>query len=214
MKVAILSESPADEAAIRILADAVLGIKTSPVSHVGLLERGWPSVRSVFPTVLKQLHYHGDAEGLIFVVDSNGAVVHQPGHELPGKFEPRCRLCELRRIRDEVVSQLRLVAGKAKLKTAIGLAVPAIEAWLLCGTDAHVNEAAWITGQSNNAFPYTKLDLKKQLYGTERPSLGSETQHMTQAAELLAANRSPLEKAFPSGFGAFARDLKLWQQPD
>ncbi len=213
MKVAILSESPADEAAIRILADAVLGIKTSPVSHIGLRERGWPSVRSVFPTVLKQLHYHGDAEGLIFVVDSNGAVVHQANHELPGKSEPRCRLCELRRIRDDVVSQLRPVAGKARLKTCIGLAVPAIEAWLLCGTDAHVNEAAWITGQSNNSFPYTKLGLKKQLYGTERPSLGLETARMVESAKLLAANLSPLEKSFPSGFGAFASDLKKWQQP-
>ncbi len=214
MKVAILSESPADEAAIRILADAVLGIKTFPVSHVGLRERGWPSVRSVFPTVLKQLHYHGDAEGLMFVVDSNGAVVHQPSHELPGKFEPRCRLCELRRIRDEVISQLRPVAGKATLKTAIGLAVPAIEAWLLCGTDAHVNEAAWITGQSNNSFPYTTLGLKKQLYGTERPSLGSETQQMIQSATQLATNLAQLKKAFPSGFGAFVSDLKHWQQPD
>ena len=211
MKVAILSESPADEAAIRILADAVLGIKTSPVSHVGLRERGWPSVRSVFPTVLKQLHYHGDAEGLIFVVDSNGAIVHQPDHELSGKFHSGCRLCELRRIRDEVVSQLRLVAGKSKLKTAIGLAVPAIEAWLLCGADAHVNEAAWITGQTNNSFPYTKPDLKKKLYGTERPSLGMETRRMMESAELLAANLSPLEKAFPSGFGALENDLKHWK---
>jgi hypothetical protein len=32
------------------------------------------------------------------------------------------------------------------LKIAIGLAVPAIEAWLLCGVDPHITEAAWING--------------------------------------------------------------------
>gem|GEM_PF-6902502 len=88
MKVAILCESPADEVTIRILAEAVLGIKISPVPHAGLRTRGWPSVRKVFSAVLKQLHYRSDAEGLICVVDSNASPVHEPIHKQPGRADP------------------------------------------------------------------------------------------------------------------------------
>jgi len=142
MKVAILCESPADEVTIRILAEAVLGIKISPVPHAGLRTRGWPSVRKVFSAVLKQLHYRSDAEGLICVVDSNATPVHEPIHKQPGRADPKCRLCELRRVRDEVLAQIGPRQEMPRLKTAIGLAVPAIEAWLLCGVNLHVSEAA------------------------------------------------------------------------
>ena len=67
MKVACFAESPADQAALRILAEAVLGKSTEPVAHAGLEHRGWPSVRTVLPAVLKELHYHTDAEGFMLI---------------------------------------------------------------------------------------------------------------------------------------------------
>jgi hypothetical protein len=121
-----------------------------------------------------------------------------------------CRLCQLRRIADEVLKQVRPRQHQPPLKIALGLAVPAIEAWLLCGVNAHVTEAAWINGMDQGQMPYTRPNLKNELYGTARPSLAVETEAMTSAASRLAANLNNLEILFPQGFGALRGDLKRW----
>ena len=59
MKVAFFAESPADQAALTILTEAILRQKTEPISHAGLRHRGWPTVRTVLPAVLKELFPHG-----------------------------------------------------------------------------------------------------------------------------------------------------------
>jgi len=212
MKVAYFAESPADQAALTILTEAILGRPTETIRHAGLKHRGWPSVRTVLPAVLKELHYHTDAEGFVLVVDSNGAPPHLPGHDLPQASERQCRLCQLRRIAEEVKRQVRPRANQPALKIALGLAAPAIEAWLLCGVDAHVTEAAWITGLEDvrGRMPYTKGELKRQLYGTSHPSLLIETEAMKKAATRLSQDLSLIGKLFPHGFGAFSKDLKSW----
>jgi hypothetical protein len=65
MKVAYFAESPADQAALTILTEAILKTKTEPVLHTGLRSRGWTTVRGVLPAVLKELHYHTHAEGYV-----------------------------------------------------------------------------------------------------------------------------------------------------
>jgi hypothetical protein len=81
MRVAILSESEADDAALRILTEAITGKQIDPVLHAGLRSRGWPSVRGVLKSVLLELHYHTNAEGFVMVVDSDATTPHQPEHE-------------------------------------------------------------------------------------------------------------------------------------
>lgn len=210
MKVACFAESPADHAALSILTEAILGRKTEPVGHKGLAHRGWPAVRNVLPAVLMESHYHTDAEGFVLVVDSNGSPPHLPDHEPPGAPEPKCRLCQLRRIAEEVQRQVRPRAGLPPLKIALGLAVPAIEAWLLCGADSHVAEAAWINGLKEDPgwMPYTKGGLKERLYGTSHPSLAIETDAMKTAATRLCQNLPTIERLFPHGFGALATSLR------
>jgi hypothetical protein len=210
MKIAYLAESPADAAALAILTEAVLGRKTEPVSHAGLRHRGWPTVRTVLPAVLKELHYHTDAEGFVLIVDSNGSPPHFKEHERPGASERQCRLCQLRRIADEIQKSVRPRATLPPLKIALGLAVPTIEAWLLCGVDSHVTEAAWINGLKQGPMPYTKKGLKQQLYGTSHPSLDVETEAMKEAASRLAENLSSLSNLFPQGFGHLQDSLKNW----
>jgi hypothetical protein len=63
MKVAILSESAADEAAVRVLADAVLRVRTQPAAIAPLRSRGHGAVVNVLPAVIKQLYYHTDTDG-------------------------------------------------------------------------------------------------------------------------------------------------------
>jgi hypothetical protein len=121
MNVAYFAESPADQAALKILTEAILQAKTEPASHHGFRHRGRPAVRTVLPVVLKELHYRSDADGLVLAVDSNGSPPHLPGHESPGAPEAKCRLCQLRRVAAEVLAARRPRPGRAPLKIAIGL---------------------------------------------------------------------------------------------
>lgn len=170
MKVAVLSESPADEAALRILVDAILGIETEPIDPPPLRSRGWPSVRNVMPTVIKHLYYQTDADAFLMVADSNGSPVHQSTHEVPGGADEQCRLCKLRQGVTTVRSQFRAVATRRPLRIAVGLAVPAIEAWYRCGIDPHATEAAWDRDLQSGVRPRHRIQtLKQTVYETERP---------------------------------------------
>lgn len=162
------------------------------------------------PPVLKHLHYHTDAEALVLVVDSNHSPVHLSAHDQPGGAHQQCRLCELRGIVNRVLGYVTPVPNRPSIKTAVGLAVPTIEAWYRCGPDPRVTEAAWANGLQQGRFPYSKNDLKQAVYGTDRPSLDLETRRGTEEAQRLAQNLDVLEQMFPGGFGALANDVRNW----
>jgi hypothetical protein len=76
MIVAVVSESPADEAAIRILVDAVLGVRTEPTPTAYIRDRrGWQQILKLVPKILLHTYYRTDAIGLVVVLDSNGSPV-------------------------------------------------------------------------------------------------------------------------------------------
>ncbi len=210
MKVAILSESPADEAAIRILIDGIIGRQTQPSDMPPIRTRGVSGVFTILSTVLKHLHYRTDADALVIVVDSDRTPVHKPEHEQEGGADERCRLCKIRRTVDSALAELRPVQGRPRIKVVVGIAVPAAEAWYRCGLDPHVTEAAWIAGFPPGRFPYTTKSLKEDVYGTSRPPLELETSRATEEARRLVQDLQLLEQCFPTGFGALAREVRSW----
>jgi hypothetical protein len=127
MKLALLSESPADEAGIHFLAQVVLGRKVQRV-RPHLRARGWPNVAQVLPPIIKHLHFNTDTDGLIVVVDCDDTVVHTKRHEAEGYFHPHCRLCQLRAIFRQTTKRLPAAHGRKRVMRCVGLAVPAIEA--------------------------------------------------------------------------------------
>lgn len=210
MKIALLSESPADEAALRVLVEYVLGepfIQVAPA----LRARGWPSVEQVLPPILRHLHFNTDADGLVVVVDSDDSVVHTAEHEAPGYFHPGCRICRLRGVFRRTIKNLPRAHGRDRVLRAVGLCVPAIEAWLLCGRDTSVTEAAWVQGQASGRPPYTRRELKWRVYGTERPTLHHEMKRAVQEVSRHRGDLRRLENDFPQGFGSLARDLRSWR---
>jgi hypothetical protein len=211
LKIAILSESPADEAALRILAGYVLGEPFTLVQST-LRARGWPSVEQVLPPIIRHLHFNTDADGLIVVCDSDDSPVHTLEHDAPGYFHPLCRICRLRAAYRRTVKNLPAAHGRARVLRAVGLCVPAIEAWLLCGRDTSITELAWIDGQASGQLPYTRRELKWKVYGTERPSLEHEMKRAVQEVSRHHGDVRRLENDFPHGFGAMARDLREWRQ--
>lgn len=213
MKVAVLSESPADEAAIRVFVEGLLGERSEPPSSMPpIRSRGCDAVLAILPAVLRHLHYQTDADALVVVVDSDLSGVHQEAHAQPGGVDQTCRLCRIKAIVRQVQRELAPQDPYTPVKTALGLAVPQIEAWYLVGRDRHVNEAAWIRGLSSGDFPYTGNTLKQKVYGTDRPSLRLETECAREAAERIVreGDLSRLEQLFPGGFGALANDVRSW----
>jgi len=213
MNVSVLSESPADEVAIRILVEGVLGEPTTPIAWSPRLPHGggWARALAVLPSVILHLHYRTDADALVVVLDSDDGPVHQGSHDEPGSADEDCRLCTLRRIVDGAISRLRPVAGRSLIKVALGLAVPAIEAWYRFASDPRVTEAAWLLGLSGGGpFPYTRRQLKHAVYETVRPSLELETECAIREARRLVQNLPQFEDFFPHGFGNLARQVRTW----
>jgi hypothetical protein len=206
MKVALLSESPADEAALRVLVAAVL---RRPVTFVapGFRARGWPNVAQVMPAVLRHLHFNTDADALVVVVDADDSVVHAAEHDRPGYFHPQCRMCQLRAVYRQTTKRFPPAQGRERVVRAVGVAVPAIEAWYLCGRDPAVTEAAWVEGNARGARPYSRAELELRVYATERPSLAHEIDCALREVERHRADSRRLEHEFP-GFAALAADLR------
>lgn len=208
MKLAILSESPADEAAVAVLAEAVLGgpfVRVQP----SLRARGWPSVAQVLPSIIRHLHFNTEADGLVVVVDSDDSVVHTEAHDAPDYYHPLCRMCQLRAIFRQTTKKLPVTERRPRVLRGVGIAVPALEGWYLCGRDETVTEAAWTTGQAAGRPPYTRRELKQRTYGTERPNLQLETEIAVKEARRHARDTRRLEHDFP-GFAALATDLRGW----
>jgi hypothetical protein len=92
------------------------------------------------------------------------------------------------------------------------VAAPAIEAWWLCKSNPHISEAAWEKGLADGRDPYSKLELKNKLYGSDFRSLELMTQKMSEAAQIAARDLPLLETAFPAGFGSLAGELRSWRR--
>jgi hypothetical protein len=210
MKIAVVSESPADEAAIKILVDAIVGHETELVSTPRLRPGGWPHVLALLPSIIKALHYHTDAEGVAVVVDSDSSPVHVTTHQADQQSSSGCRLCLLRSCVGASLLKLSPVVNRSPLKTAVGVAVPAIEAWYCCGVNPHVNEASWISKLLGQKISYSKQSLKVEVYGSDQPGLQTETTAAKLASQRLALNMDQLNQLFPSGFGCLLADVRSW----
>ena len=206
MKVALLSESPADEAVLRVLVDAILG-EPAQVAPAGYRARGWPNVIQVLPAVIRHLHFNTDVDTLVVSCDSDDSPVHTEAHEAPQYYHPHCRMCQLRAVFRQTSKRFPSAHGRLKVRRVVGVAVPALEAWLLCGRDSDVSEAAWINGQQAGRLPYTRAELKFRIYQTERPSLPHEIQCALRETERHRQDLRRLEYDFP-GFAALMKDLK------
>ncbi|HEX2855224.1 MAG TPA: hypothetical protein VHO24_18460 [Opitutaceae bacterium] len=206
MKIALLSESPADEAVLRVLVTAVLGAPPKFV-HAGLRARGWPNVAQLLPAVIRHLHFNTDTDVLVVSCDSDDSTVHTAAHDAPNYFHPQCRMCQLRAVFRQTAKKLPPSHGRPRLLRAVGVAVPALEAWLLCGRDESVGEAAWVAARQQGREPYSRRELKWRVYGTDRPSLPHEIRCALHELERHRRDTRRLEYDFP-GFEALARDLR------
>lgn len=214
MKLAVLSESPADEAAIRVLVEAILGEATEVVAlDLFQYRSGWQAVLKIMPLVIRHLSFQTDADALVVSLDSDKSPIHEAAHEVSGKTEKGCRICSLREIKGTTLAQLKPRHDGSKLKVGIGLAIPQIEAWYRCGRDSTVTEAAWRVGLNSRKFPYDSNALKKAVYGTAHPNLDLEMERAIEEVQRLSLSIADLETWFPAGFGYLAQEIRSWRSP-
>ncbi len=76
--------------------------------------------------------------------------------------------------------------------------------------NGRVTEAAWVNGLRQGTEPYSKVQLKKAVYGTDRPALTLAVQRAKEEASRVADNLHELEQLFPGGFGTFATSVRGW----
>lgn len=208
MRVGFYCESPADQAAMTVFAEGILGEPPGPI-NIDLEARSVPGFFGALDGAFRGLHYNSDAEGLVIVVDCDDTEVHDPAHDKAGGGE-RCRLCQVRKIIAQVRKQLKPRQGRPELKVAIGVPVPAIDAWYLVGKNHQVGEAAWVTGLASGRPPFTRPQLKVLVYGTNRPSLELATERAVTEARRIISDLKAVESAFPTGFGSMAQEMRSW----
>lgn len=206
MKIAVVSESPSDEAAIKVLIDAITGSE-SELASLRTRPGGWSAIFEVLPNIIKALHYGSpDVEALVVVMDSDDSPPHQQSHDRPESEDSECRLCRARTTIRAGLAKTQPLLNRSDLKTAIGLAVPAIEAWYRCGVDPRVGEVAWSRKLSGENIGYDRQSLKLDTYGSYRPNTASAV----EAAKRIAGNLDLLEQLFPNGFGCLLLDVRSW----
>lgn len=212
MKIVFFGESPADQAALAVFTEGILGRPPETID-MGLAGHGVTGVLNALGGVLAGVYYNSDAEGLVVAIDCDDTELHHSDHEKPGKAGERCRLCQSRRIIEQARKHLKARLGRPALKVTIGLAVPAIEAWYLVGKNHQVGEAAWRAGLTARQSPFTRRKLKELVYGTDRPSLEKATECAVREARWIIGDIKAIETAFPDGFGSMADEIRSWKTP-
>jgi hypothetical protein len=210
MKIAILSESPVDEVAIRILAEAILGRTIELVPPGRLRPGGCSSVVQAAATELIHLYYQTDAEGLIILVDSDDSPAHDPSHRNTPQFT--CRVCQIEKAVQRAQASLNRIPGRGELRVAIGFPVPAIEAWFRCGKDPHAAEAPFLRElAAGRTLEQARRQLKREAYGAKRPQKQRQIEVAIGEARRLAGDLERLRTQFPLGFGLFYETLATWR---
>src|SRR5216684_346979 len=97
MKIGYYCESPADQAAMAIFTEGILGEQPEPI-NMDLEAHSVPGFFSALDGVFREVHYNSDAEGLILVVDCDDKELHGSAHDQPEGGGERCRLCQARKI--------------------------------------------------------------------------------------------------------------------
>lgn len=216
MKIALLCESPVDEAALRVLVAAMLAEPIEWITHPHLAKRhgGYSSLLSGFPTVLRALHFNSDVDGLVTLIDSDDSPLHVETHVQVAESD--CRIC---RIENAIQSFRRSLKPpqEHRWRVALGLPVPCLEAWLLAGNDPHVGEAEWSrrladAGQKGRETTAAyRRRLKKAVFGTDSIPSAGMSHVASNHARRLADNIDLLLKLFPNGFGILHRTLSTWR---
>ena len=164
MKFAFCSEDRSDDELLRAFAERVLGesVEALPTNFALGRSGGWHDALKLASSIARAV-FRTEAHGAVFVVDNDGAPLHESGHEQAPSSA--CRLCALRLAAavKEVSSWPR--QGLPPLQFVFAVPVQVLETWLLLA------DARFPRNRQPHAFgtnAQERRELKRILYGDER----------------------------------------------
>jgi hypothetical protein len=197
-RVIVLAESDADRRAVSLLCEHFApGVSFDDHFVADSFDR----VRQALPSVLHQVATRRlDAHAVVVVVDGDNCPA--------SRGVPRSR-----------TDAMHQLIAKAKLSqevpVALGVAAPAIEAWLLFNRLAGLNESGWESSLSaTGCNPRArKQELKRELYGESAGVPGQRGDMMVAAMrELIDTGAiAAARAAFPAGLDAFLKTIESWR---
>jgi hypothetical protein len=204
MKFAFISESPADEAALHAFCETLIARPLTRITSPVRVPGGWQALMQRLPPALRAIRYKTEADIVVVTIDSDGSDL------MPDS--PTNRFSQLQEIITQNLAPPPppippIPTASRHLRAISGIAVPAIEAWWLAHKYPEISETAWLE-RRKHASAYDKLELKRRLYGTERPALSHETRRMVCAAREAARNPDMLSKKFPQGLATLIREIR------
>lgn len=108
------------------------------------------------------------------------------------------------------MSDVPAVYSRSPLKVAVGVAVPAIEAWYLVGRHPAASEAAWMSRPSDLRHHDRKREFKLAAYRIASADSAAGVERATNTAGEAAKRVSDLIRLFPGGFAPFAGAVQGW----
>lgn len=203
MKAAVLSESDADEAVLKVLVETCVGRPITWHDAIRMRHRGVDAALNVLAPAIKSLHYrHTDVRLLVVTVDSDNTAVHTAAHDADPEQAGDCRWCRIQTRVTRIRSELRPISRPMPLEIAVGVAVPSLEAWLLHGRP-EMSEVAWSRVLDTAPAPAHQRTraLKQEKYGTTRPSTQLQIERGVPNAHRIAGQLPDVARDFPGGFG-------------
>lgn len=192
-RIHVVAESPADQNAVLAIARRSL-----PTHEVELLPARWRAIRGhadvlkVGEEVVKKVDYPGAADLVVLLLDNDGT----PPCGEHAKASRRCKACRHCKV-TLIVERARVV------RTLAAVAVETIETWALLATGTKTPQV-----QELGKTTAERRRLKRDLYGTEAPSIDAETQRLTevfgQADLAVLARQSPSFSEFHRALSALA----------
>ncbi len=187
MKFAFISESGVDEAALAAFCAARLGREIEHVPCRVRVRRGWPALKHTLGPALRSFKFT-DVGHIVVCADGDGTDPYLPDNR-------RAQL-------EQIVTQTGMTS-----RVVVALAVPIIEAWWLAPKHPELHERGWFDRCTRHPG-YEKLELKRRLYGTDRPLGPDMLRIMPEAARAAARHHEQLASRFPLGLGPLLTRLE------
>lgn len=201
MRIAIHAEGPDDYVVLEEFVRHFL--PNAQFVAPPIMGTGRESVFRNLNRTLLALAGRGSADLLVVCVDSDLEPLHAAGQTCSNE---RCPFCRLDHRARQVASEHPHMRFP---DVAIGVAVPAIEAWLLFGRRSECTEAGWAQ-QGKRRTEETKRELKRILHGPG--PVPSKTKHATlrlEARRVLGFD--DLEAHFPVGLAPLLQKLRMYR---
>ena len=163
MNVALLAESEVDQQILEYLVSTILAQRVDVALPRKFEVMGRPGVRNTLPSFVKHTHYCTNADRIVATADADGPLDHNQDERCA------CRLCEPRGAALRGLGELQETQRQDLPTLAIGIAVPAIEAWLLVNKRPDMREANFATVSESMYHAKRKLKKKRSTVPRFRP---------------------------------------------